>query len=966
MRSHYPLISIIVRTCNRPHFLIEAMQSIAVQSYRPLEVVLVNDGGQMPDLDEIRKILADITLNYRGFTANQGRPTAANQGLLTATGKFISFLDDDDLLLPNHVTVLYEAAEKQQAEVVYSSVQAIHYDAEGQRLAEGPLYDADFSTSRLLFENYIPLNALLFSRTVLGDETFDEQLDFNEDWDLLIRLSRKTPFYHISKITAEYRLFPKDEERGEVHRRWFTKVFDKHCQLITGKDWQAFYQDYLIPQHDRDQEFLKQLLRSEQDRLEKLLSECQVANQNISLEYQQLNIAHDLLNSHFQRLTNAHERLTNAHEQLTNAHEQLTNAHEQLKTEHQQLAVEHQHLAQELEIVYNSRSWWLTRPLRQVSQAVRYGRLIWRYALHNSPAVVVRRALKEFYQTSLAGTILGWMPPVVKQRLKAWLLAGQTPAGEPIISLTEPLVSILIPVYNHAKYLAQCLESALTQDYENLEVIAVDDASPDPEVKLILQKFAENPRLTILHNEKNLGISQTQNRALIKSRGDIIAFLDCDDYLSVDAVSSSMNYWQQDTVYLHTGRINIDEQGHEIQRISFEHLPRKDYFAENLERMFATHFKMIRRQAFAKVGLFDPRFDAAQDYDMLMRIAFHYPSATFVFVPRFVYYHRFHKQQTSSTAKRHQQNYTDLIQTEARKRQAIAAGTYPKKVSIIMLSFGKGEQTIEAIDSLAATVKIPMEVILFDNGSNASTVSFLRKNITPKSYPFVRLILHHENLGPAAGRKRALEYATGDYFVVFDNDEIAQPGWLEELIVRAESDSQIGAVVARVYFPDNRLQFSGGGIKQLDEELIELTRFDANRTRFEVETGHFRDCEWVPIGATLFTVNPHPFLHDGYPNAFEDAGVSFALRRQGYRLVNAPGALVLHNHFLFRENFGMKKEYLNARYSQQGMLQALGSFYRENNLLLYDEYVWKENGLKNLSRKELKARLLAMFKPDNQ
>ncbi|MCK4379491.1 MAG: glycosyltransferase, partial [Deltaproteobacteria bacterium] len=333
----------------------------------------------------------------------------------------------------------------------------------------------------------------------------------------------------------------------------------------------------------------------------------------------------------------------------------LTNNHEQLKTEHQQLAVAHQHLAQELEIVYNSRSWWLTRPLRQISQAVRYGRLVWRYALHNPPAVVVRRALQEFYRTSLAGTILGWMPPAVKQRLKAWLLAGQTPAGEPIMPLTEPLVSILIPVYNHAEYLPQCLESALAQDYEKLEVIAVDDASPDPEVKLILQKFADQPRLIILHNEKNLGISQTQNRALIKSRGDIIAFLDCDDYLAPDAVSSTIPYWRQDTVYLHTGRINIDEQGREVQRISFEHLPRKDYFAENLERMFATHFKLIRRSAFAKVGLFDPRFDAAQDYDMLMRIAFHYPNEAFIFVPRFLYYHRFHEQQTTSTANARQQ-----------------------------------------------------------------------------------------------------------------------------------------------------------------------------------------------------------------------------------------------------------------------------------------------------------------------
>ncbi len=959
MGSHPPLVSIIVRTCNRPDTLSEALQSIAAQSYRHLEVVLINDGGQTPDLDAVRKILADVSLNYREMPITKGRPAAANEGLRAATGELVGFLDDDDLLNPSHVALLQKAGEEQQAAVVYSSVQAIHYDTEGRLLAEGPLYDADFSASRLLFENYIPLNSLLFSRTALGDETFDEQLEYNEDWDILIRLSRKYDFYHLRTITAVYRLFPKDVDRRIVHGRWFAKVFDKNRQWITGRDWESFYQGYLIPQHQKELDFLKKLLNDEQKRLEGLLHEQQGGIEKLSAECQRQQAAIDNLITDNQQLQAAIDNLTTDNQQLQAAVDNLT-------TDNLQLQSDRQRLNQELEIIYHSHSWFLTKPVRYLGRLFRHLRLVCQYIRRNSFRMVLRRTLQELYYTPLTGKWLGWLPPVVKQRLKAWMMSNRKPAREPGLSSTTPLVSILIPVYNHAEYLPQCLESALAQDYENLEVIAINDASPDPEVKKLLQKYTDQPRLTILHNPKNLGISQTQNRALIESHGEIIAFLDCDDYLAVDAVSSAMSYWHRDTVYLHTGRINIDEQGREVQRISFEHLPRKDYFAENLERMFATHFKLIRRQAFAKVGLFDPRFDAAQDYDILMRIAFHYPTEAFVFVPRFLYYHRFHEQQTSSTAEARQQQFTELIQDEARKRQAIAAGTYPKKVSIIMLSYGKAEQTFEAVDSLVSTVKIPMEIILFDNGSDATTVSLLREKFTAESYPFVRLILHHENLGPAAGRRQALESATGNYYITFDNDEIAQPGWLEELIVRAESDPQIGAVVARVYFPDNRLQFSGGGVKKLDEELIELVRYDANRTRFEVETGRFRDCEWVPIGATLFTVNPRSFLHAGYPNAFEDAGVSFALRQHGYRLVNAPGALVLHNHFLFRENFGMKKEYLNARYSQQGMLKALGSFYQENKLLLFDEYVWKENGLKSLSREELKAKLLATVNPNNQ
>ena len=143
--------------------------------------------------------------------------------------------------------------------------------------------------------------------------------------------------------------------------------------------------------------------------------------------------------------------------------------------------------------------------------------------------------------------------------------------------------------------------------------------------------------------------------------------------------------------------------------------------------------------------------------------------------------------------------------------------------------------------------------------------------------------------------------------------------------MRGETDPDIAAVVARVFFPDNKLQFSGGEVRYIDEELIELIRYDVNESRFEPSTALFRECDWVPIGATLFKVDPSPYLHSGYKNLFEDAGVSFALRKKGYRLVNAPGALVLHNHFMYRDRISMKKEYLESRYNSDGMLRAIAS-----------------------------------------
>jgi len=139
--------------------------------------------------------------------------------------------------------------------------------------------------------------------------------------------------------------------------------------------------------------------------------------------------------------------------------------------------------------------------------------------------------------------------------------------------------------------------------------------------------------------------------------------------------------------------------------------------------------------------------------------------------------------------------------------------------------------------------------------------------------------------------------------------------------------------------------------------LIELGLCDRDQDVAELATMVLRECDWCPIGATLFTVNPGPFLHQGYPNAFEDAGVSMALRRQGLRLLNSPASWVWHEHFLFQDKLEMKDRYLRGRYDPRRMLTSIASFYAETGLIIHDEYVWRENGLFALSRAELKRLL---------
>ncbi len=100
-------------------------------------------------------------------------------------------------------------------------------------------------------------------------------------------------------------------------------------------------------------------------------------------------------------------------------------------------------------------------------------------------------------------------------------------------------VSILIPVYKAEKYIAECLQSVLGQTYQHLDIVIVDDASPDGSMAIVdslVKEAANRFDIKIIHNNKNLGIAATRNILLDAATGDYILFVDSDDYIEADAV----------------------------------------------------------------------------------------------------------------------------------------------------------------------------------------------------------------------------------------------------------------------------------------------------------------------------------------------------------------------------------------------------------------------------------------------
>ena len=97
--------------------------------------------------------------------------------------------------------------------------------------------------------------------------------------------------------------------------------------------------------------------------------------------------------------------------------------------------------------------------------------------------------------------------------------------------LEQPLISIIVPVYKVEKYLKRCVDSILTQTYQNMEVILVDDGSPD-NCGAICDRYKETDNRVVVIHKKNGGLSDARNAAIPLAKGEYISFIDSDDWVS--------------------------------------------------------------------------------------------------------------------------------------------------------------------------------------------------------------------------------------------------------------------------------------------------------------------------------------------------------------------------------------------------------------------------------------------------
>ena len=389
-----------------------------------------------------------------------------------------------------------------------------------------------------------------------------------------------------------------------------------------------------------------------------------------------------------------------------------------------------------------------------------------------------------------------------------------------------PKISVVMPAYDTPEYmLREALDSVLEQVYEHWELCIADDHSAAPAVREILQEYAaRDSRVKVACRSQNGGIAAATNTAIEMATGDWIAFLDHDDRLAPHAL-----FCMADAIVSHPeGRLfysdedKLDERGARCDPYF-----KPDWNVELVRsHNLVTHLACYEAARLRELGGLREGFDGAQDYDLVLRYTEGLRPNEIGHVPHVLYHWRAHAASTAAGdggAKPHAMKAGERALNEHLERVGLPARGHligfgyrvdyalpanPPLVSIIIPTRNAAGLVKRCVDSIRRlTTYRPYEIILVDNDSDdpAAVDAFARL----AALPGLRVIRDTRPFNFSALNNAAAKVAAGDVLVLLNNDtEVITADWLGRLVSIA-LQPDVGAVGAKLLFPDDSLQHGG-------------------------------------------------------------------------------------------------------------------------------------------------------------
>jgi len=480
---------------------------------------------------------------------------------------------------------------------------------------------------------------------------------------------------------------------------------------------------------------------------------------------------------------------------------------------------------------------------------------------------------------------------------------------------TRSLISILMPVFNTEPVeLEAAIGSVIDQSYRNWELCIADDCSSRPEVRPMLERFAaKDSRIKVAFQQERGGISRACNAAWQMAGGSYVTFLDHDDTLAPHALAHVCETIDRvpDADLLYSDEDKLDERGRRFQPFF-----KPDWSPDLLcSENYICHLLVLRQDLADKVGKFHSECDGSQDYDLILRAT---AAAKLIHhIPKVLYHWRAGANSTATTIEnkqyaieaaqraldRHCERSDGPMSVEPsgipgrwRARYRVPEDT---RVSIIIASGGKTDVLRTNITTLfAETTYSNYELVVIDN-SKADAIQKL-VNEFQSSRKSIRYIdwrhkpFNYSQINNAAAR----ECDSPVLLFLNDDTSVIEPGWLEAM-VELIGRSEVGAVGAKLLYPDGRIQHGGVVMGLYDNCGHAFKGLDGGTSHYFDFSDVIRNVSAV-TGACLMTKasifwEVGGFNETEFAVAFNDIDFCLKIGATGHRVLYTPHALLYHH-----------------------------------------------------------------------
>ena len=532
-----------------------------------------------------------------------------------------------------------------------------------------------------------------------------------------------------------------------------------------------------------------------------------------------------------------------------------------------------------------------------------------------------------------------------------------------------PKISIIVPLYNTPqKFLKEMIDSVYNQSYSNWQLVLADASDKDlPYIKSTVDSYNDS-RIVYEKLAENKGISENTNKGFALADGDYLALLDHDDVILPNALYENVKAINETGAQvLYSDEITLDGELKHLIQFHFK----IDYAPDFLRGVnYITHFLVFERKLFEQVGAYeDARFDGAQDFDLTLRLS---EKANKVHhIPKVLYYWRGHAGSTANdmstkmyafeAGRAAVQAHLDRIGLKGQVSIQKYPGSYRTvyevegnpQVSIVIPNKDHIEDLSRCIDSIFALGGWDnVQVIVVENNSTEKETFEYYEKITAQNSK-VQVVYYNGGFNFSAICNFGVQYATGDHILLLNNDvEFVSENFVKEMLSYSQR-ADVGAVGAKLYYPDGYLQHAGviiginGSAGHSHKGLADARNNTGDMYRL-VTTQNYLAVTGACLMVKTDLSKQFPLDEENFAVAYNDVDFCLRLYEAGYLNVFTPYSEGVHYESKSRgldetDKPNLRYEGEKARFAEkwQKYFNYGDPYYNPHFTLLYENYGYK-------------------------